>query len=256
MLAAALATLPRQQASTAAAADIAPLPAVQADSLVDSYGIGIHLAFLNTPYEDATAVGQRAQRPRRAARPRRPLHEQPAPVRRHQDRLRPRHQVQPDHGQPQQPEQRRRRTSTPSPPSCRPARSRASRAATSGTCSPAATRSGRSTCSPGSASSTRRRRPTRPPRPCPCSRPALAFKWNYVAARRPLAVRRLRQRAHVPRRLPALQRGQPDDHRHPRDHPLDQAADDDRGRLPQRDELDQRSPAGARGRGRRLHAPA
>ena len=27
-----------------------------ADSLVDSYGVGIHLAFLDTPYADATAV--------------------------------------------------------------------------------------------------------------------------------------------------------------------------------------------------------
>ena len=43
-------------ASTASAADITPLPAVQSDSLVDSYGVGIHLAFLNTPYADATSV--------------------------------------------------------------------------------------------------------------------------------------------------------------------------------------------------------
>ena len=57
MLTAALATAPATHVSTASAADIAPLPAVQADSLVDSYGIGIHLAFLNTPYQDATAVG-------------------------------------------------------------------------------------------------------------------------------------------------------------------------------------------------------
>jgi Fibronectin type III domain len=42
--------------SPAAAADIAPLPAVPADSVVDSYGIGIHLAFLDTPYADAPAV--------------------------------------------------------------------------------------------------------------------------------------------------------------------------------------------------------
>ncbi len=47
---------PGRQASPASAADIAPLAAVQADSLADTYGIGIHLAFLNTPYADAPAV--------------------------------------------------------------------------------------------------------------------------------------------------------------------------------------------------------
>jgi hypothetical protein len=40
----------------ARAADLAPVPAVPADSVVDSYGIGIHLAFLDTPYRDASAV--------------------------------------------------------------------------------------------------------------------------------------------------------------------------------------------------------
>ncbi len=40
----------------AAAAEITPLPAVPADSVVDSYGVGIHLAFLDTPYADASAV--------------------------------------------------------------------------------------------------------------------------------------------------------------------------------------------------------
>lgn len=47
--------------STASAADIAPVAAVQADSLVDSYGVGIHLAFLDTPYKDATAVANALQ---------------------------------------------------------------------------------------------------------------------------------------------------------------------------------------------------
>src|ERR1700759_5274220 len=42
--------------SQAVAADLTPLPATQADSVVDSYGVGIHLGFLNTPYADATAV--------------------------------------------------------------------------------------------------------------------------------------------------------------------------------------------------------
>ncbi len=45
-----------QRASRAEAAEIAPLPSVAADSLVDAYGVGIHLAFLDTPYRDATAV--------------------------------------------------------------------------------------------------------------------------------------------------------------------------------------------------------
>ncbi len=55
MLAGAL-LAPARQASEASAAEITPLAAIQADSLVDSYGLGIHLAFLNTPYVDATAV--------------------------------------------------------------------------------------------------------------------------------------------------------------------------------------------------------
>src|SRR3954454_24105084 len=45
-----------RQGSTASAAEITPVAAVQADSLVDSYGVGIHLPFLDTPYKDATAV--------------------------------------------------------------------------------------------------------------------------------------------------------------------------------------------------------
>jgi hypothetical protein len=55
MLAAAF-QAPGQHGSPASAADITPVAAVQADSLVDSYGVGIHLAFLDTPYQDATAV--------------------------------------------------------------------------------------------------------------------------------------------------------------------------------------------------------
>ena len=53
-------------------------------------------------------------------------------------------------------------------------------------------------------------------RTCRCSSPALAFKWNYADRRRHVAVRRHRQRAHVPRRLQALQRDQPDHHGDPR----------------------------------------
>ena len=42
----------RQQAIT-------PIDAISADSVVDSYGVGIHLNFLNTPYADADAVAQK-----------------------------------------------------------------------------------------------------------------------------------------------------------------------------------------------------
>ena len=56
LLSAALTTTVTSGSSTASAADITPLPAVQSDSLVDSYGVGIHLSFLDTPYKDATAV--------------------------------------------------------------------------------------------------------------------------------------------------------------------------------------------------------
>ncbi|MCW2838141.1 MAG: hypothetical protein JWQ15_2255, partial [Marmoricola sp.] len=46
-------------ASAAEPVPIAPLAAIPADSLVDSYGVGIHLAFLDTPYADATAVADK-----------------------------------------------------------------------------------------------------------------------------------------------------------------------------------------------------
>lgn len=36
--------------------DVAPVQAVSADSVVDGYGVGIHLNFLDTPYRDADAV--------------------------------------------------------------------------------------------------------------------------------------------------------------------------------------------------------
>jgi hypothetical protein len=42
----------RQQAIT-------PIDAISADSVVDSYGVGIHLNFLDTPYADADAVAQK-----------------------------------------------------------------------------------------------------------------------------------------------------------------------------------------------------
>lgn len=38
-------------------ASLTSLPAVQADSVVDAFGVGIHLPFLDTPYADATKVG-------------------------------------------------------------------------------------------------------------------------------------------------------------------------------------------------------
>src|SRR4051794_5978175 len=42
--------------ASAAAPDITPLQAISSDSVVDSYGVGIHLNFLDTPYADADAV--------------------------------------------------------------------------------------------------------------------------------------------------------------------------------------------------------
>jgi hypothetical protein len=53
---------PERHSTDASAAEvpaIAPIAAVRADSLVDSYGVGIHLAFLDTPYVDATAVADK-----------------------------------------------------------------------------------------------------------------------------------------------------------------------------------------------------
>ena len=44
--------------SGTASTPVSAVPAVPADSVVDSYGVGIHLAFLDTPYRDATAVGR------------------------------------------------------------------------------------------------------------------------------------------------------------------------------------------------------
>ena len=40
----------------ASAAELTPLPSVQADAVVDGYGVGIHLPFLDTPYRDAETV--------------------------------------------------------------------------------------------------------------------------------------------------------------------------------------------------------
>src|SRR4051794_2716258 len=47
---------PRHHARAERAAAIAPLAALQADSLVESYGVGVHLGFLNTPYTLAPQV--------------------------------------------------------------------------------------------------------------------------------------------------------------------------------------------------------
>ncbi len=52
-----LVTVPTTTGTGAAsAATYSTLPAVPADSVVDSYGVGIHLPFLDTPYADATKV--------------------------------------------------------------------------------------------------------------------------------------------------------------------------------------------------------
>src|SRR5690349_12390529 len=42
--------------TSADAADLTPLPATPSDAVVDAYGVGIHLPFLDTPYADATRV--------------------------------------------------------------------------------------------------------------------------------------------------------------------------------------------------------
>lgn len=47
---------PGAPAARAAAPELVPLPAQPADSVVDAYGIGIHLPFLDTPYADAERV--------------------------------------------------------------------------------------------------------------------------------------------------------------------------------------------------------
>ena len=132
----------RAHHSEAAAADIAPLAAVQADSLVDSYGVGIHLAFLDTPYKgDATAVAN-ALSDLGVRHVRDDLYmdnpRQYAGIKTVADTGR---EVRPDHGQPQQPEQRRGVREHRGHEAGPPDRWRASRAATSGT-SPV-TRSGR-----------------------------------------------------------------------------------------------------------------
>src|SRR5687767_10611605 len=44
-------------APPAQAADFTPLPARESDSVVDGYGVGVHLPFLDTPYRDPNAVG-------------------------------------------------------------------------------------------------------------------------------------------------------------------------------------------------------
>lgn len=48
--------VPVPSAAPAGAATLTPLPAIPSDRVVDSYGIGIHLPFLDTPYADAARV--------------------------------------------------------------------------------------------------------------------------------------------------------------------------------------------------------
>lgn len=55
LFSAALAT-PGHHLPPAQAADLTSFQATPADSVVDAYGVGIHLAFLDTPYADATRV--------------------------------------------------------------------------------------------------------------------------------------------------------------------------------------------------------
>lgn len=54
----AAAAAPDRSRERAAHRDIAPVQAVASDSVVDGYGVGIHLNFLDTPYRDADAVAQ------------------------------------------------------------------------------------------------------------------------------------------------------------------------------------------------------
>ena len=142
MLSAALMT-PAQQGSTATAADIAPLPAVQADSLVDSYGIGIHLAFLDTPYKDATAVAN-ALNDLGVRHVRDDLYmnnpRQYAGIKTVSDRGIKFNMIMGNPGSPDSAEAYVNTVAT----QLQPARSRASRAATSGTSSPTARPCGRS----------------------------------------------------------------------------------------------------------------
>ncbi len=48
--------IPGPTVTAASASTLTPLPATQSDKVVDSYGVGIHLPFLDTPYADATRV--------------------------------------------------------------------------------------------------------------------------------------------------------------------------------------------------------
>ena len=51
--------LPVASAPPAAAATLSSVAAVQADSVVDSYGVGVHLAWLDTPYRNADTVADK-----------------------------------------------------------------------------------------------------------------------------------------------------------------------------------------------------
>jgi hypothetical protein len=48
--------IPATTGTAASPATLTPLPATQSDKVVDAYGVGIHLPFLDTPYADATRV--------------------------------------------------------------------------------------------------------------------------------------------------------------------------------------------------------
>jgi hypothetical protein len=48
--------LPGTTVTAASASTLTPLPATQSDRIVDAFGVGIHLPFLDTPYADATRV--------------------------------------------------------------------------------------------------------------------------------------------------------------------------------------------------------
>ena len=50
---------PTSSLSTAEGAELYTVQAVKSDSLVESYGVGVHMAWLDTPYRDSTAVANR-----------------------------------------------------------------------------------------------------------------------------------------------------------------------------------------------------
>ncbi len=155
---------------------------------------------------------RQARRAGCAARARRPLHGQPGAVRRDRHRRRAGDRVRPDHGRPDQPRH-------PGDDVQTVATKLPAGAVESLEGSNEWDLSGRPdwvdrAADPPAAALRPPRRPTRRRPTLPVLSPALAFRWNYAAARDDLApCVRLRERPHVPGWLPADQRGLPDHRR-------------------------------------------